>query len=100
MVLIGALNLAVGFCSYEPPPPPPQQLILSAPALPPGTIALGEIPVEVMRAFVAQHPQTAPAAARKLVAADGAVTYEITFGSGSAARTASYTADGAAVTPK
>lgn len=31
MVLIGALNLAIGYCSYDPPPPPPQKIELVIP---------------------------------------------------------------------
>lgn len=31
MILIGAIDLTVGFCSYEPPPPPPQKIELVIP---------------------------------------------------------------------
>lgn len=31
MLLIGAINLGLGFCSYEPPPPPPEKYELHLP---------------------------------------------------------------------
>jgi len=34
MILIGALNLAIGYCSYDPPPPPPQKIELVIPPSP------------------------------------------------------------------
>jgi len=34
MLLIGAIDLAIGFCSYEPAPPPPQKIEL---VIPPST---------------------------------------------------------------
>jgi hypothetical protein len=37
MILIGALNLAIGYCAYEPPPPPPQKIEL---VLPPSSYAV------------------------------------------------------------
>ena len=104
MLLIGAINLALGFCAYDPPPPSTQQLPLSlppptAPPRPPGAIGLGDIPVAVMRTFAVTFPRNAPTAARKLVAADGTVTFELSFGVGSAARRATFREDGTLVAP-
>lgn len=31
MILIGAVNLGIGYCAYEPPPPPPQKIELVLP---------------------------------------------------------------------
>jgi hypothetical protein len=41
MVLIGALNLAIGYCSYDPPPPPPQKIEL---VIPPSSYARATAP--------------------------------------------------------
>lgn len=85
MLLIGAINVGIGFCAYEPPPPAPEQII---PVLPPptsatprtdGSIGLGAIPAAVMRAFAVAYPRQVPSRARKLVAPDGTTTFEISF---------------------
>jgi hypothetical protein len=31
MILIGAINVGLGFCSYEEPPPPPSKIELTIP---------------------------------------------------------------------
>lgn len=31
MILIGALNVTIGYCAYDPPPPPPQKIELVIP---------------------------------------------------------------------
>ncbi len=28
MVLIGIINVAIGYCSYDPPPPPPEKILI------------------------------------------------------------------------
>lgn len=85
MLLIGAINVGIGFCAYEPPPPPPERII---PVLPPptppaprtdGSIGLGAIPAVVMRAFAVAYPRRVPSGAKKLVAPDGTTTFEISF---------------------
>jgi hypothetical protein len=85
MLLIGAINVGIGFCSYEKPPPPPERII---PVLPPptpaapltgGSITLGAIPAAVMRAFAVAYPRHVPSGAKKLVAPDGTTTFEISF---------------------
>lgn len=85
MLLIGAMNVGIGICAYEPPPPEPERII---PVLPPrtepapltdGSIGLGAIPVVVIRAFNSAYPRHAPSAAKKLIGADGSATYEISF---------------------
>lgn len=87
MLLIGVINVGIGFCSYEKPPPPPQPIVLTLPAptvqpkprLAPGAITLGAIPAPVMRAFAVAYPRRVPSGAKKLTAADGTTTYEISF---------------------
>lgn len=85
MLLIGAINVGIGFCSYESPPPAPERII---PVLPPptaaaprtdGSIGLGAIPTPVMRAFAVAYPRQVPSGAKKLVAPDGTTTFEISF---------------------
>lgn len=36
MILIGAINLALGYCAYEPPPPEPEKIQLVIPPSPYG----------------------------------------------------------------
>lgn len=96
MLLIGLLNVGIGFCSYSAPPPPPQriELVLPAPTpiqRAPGTIALGEVPAEVMRTFAITFPRNVPREARKLLAPDGTATYELMWGTGTKA---TFAADG------
>ena len=85
MLLIGAINVGIGFCSYEKPPPPPERIIpvlpppTPAPALTHGAIRLGAIPAAVMRAFAVAYPRHVPSGAKKLVAPDGTTTFEISF---------------------
>jgi hypothetical protein len=31
MILIGVVNLSVGYCSYDPPPPPPEKIEVTIP---------------------------------------------------------------------
>jgi hypothetical protein len=101
MILIGVLNVALGYWLYEPQGDPPQRIVPVVPIIPgpppapEGTITLGEIPVPVMRAFAAQFPRHAPQAARKL---PGDI-YELTFAAPgeTTSQTAKFTADGTLV---
>lgn len=104
MILIGALNLALGFCAYSPPPPPPQVIQPelpppSAPVLEPGGIPLAEVPADVMRAFALAHPRTLPRSAKKLTGPDGAPRYELSFGTGDQVTRVVFHADGTPAAP-
>jgi hypothetical protein len=77
MLLIGAINVALGMCAYEEPGGPPERIVpvlpsTDAPAAP-GAIGLGEVPVPVIKSFALAFPRNAPRAARKLVGADGSL---------------------------
>lgn len=74
MILIGLINVGLGFCTYTPQGDPPERIV---PVLPPsqgsdGTIAGSQIPVEVMRSFITKYPRNAPHA-RRLTTAEGTV---------------------------
>lgn len=95
MVLIGGLNLAIGYCSYRPPHKvEPIKLVLppptDAPTDAPGTISPANLPIEVMRAFALTFPRNAPAAAR----VDGD-RYTVWFAPGNPRRSATFARDGA-----
>jgi hypothetical protein len=88
MLLIGVMNVGIGFCSYEKPPPPPERIVLTLPPPTPrplappatdGSIGLGSIPAAVMRAFAVKYPRHVPSGAKKLPGTDGTATYEISF---------------------
>ncbi len=95
MILIGLINLAIGFGSYNEAPhvqdielhipvrdaPPPQDA--------PGTIGASELPAVVMRAFAIKYPRTIPTGAHK----DGD-TFTIDFPAGAPHHHATYRADG------
>ncbi len=106
MLLIGVLNVGIGFCAYEKPPPPPERIELTLPAptpapvarLAPGAITLGSIPAVVMRAFAVAYPRHVPSGAKKLVATDGTTTYEISFTAPT--RTVVYREDGTFVSER
>lgn len=80
MILIGLLNVGIGFCTYSPQGDPPERII---PVLPPahssdGTVTGAQIPVEVMRSFIAKYPRNAPHA-RRLATPEGNVfEFELT----------------------
>ena len=65
MLLIGAINVAIGFCSYEEPPPPQRMEVHvpGAPPPPPGSLRASDLPADVMRAFAVRYPKTIPAGA-------------------------------------
>ena len=93
MLLIGVINLVIGFLSYKPPPPEPQAIKLNIPRRTPpdaaGTIAPVDLPADVMRAFAIKYPRTLPSGAIH----DGD-TYIVLFPTGAAHKRALYRADG------
>jgi hypothetical protein len=65
MLLIGGVNVAIGFCTYDEPPPP-ERMELDIPGAPPpapGTLRASELPAAVMRAFAVRYPRIVPAGA-------------------------------------
>src|SRR5204863_2226216 len=81
-LLIGAINIAIGFCTYRAPRDPerivPVLPPLAATAREPGELGLGEVPAVVMRAFAVAVPRVFPVRARKLDVA-GATRFELTY---------------------
>ncbi|MDB4957457.1 MAG: hypothetical protein JWO36_5026 [Myxococcales bacterium] len=64
MLLIGAINIALGVCSYESPREPQRiEVDLRDRDAGAGTLGLGQIPADVMRAFAVKYPKTIPAGA-------------------------------------
>ncbi len=70
MVLIGLINLVIGFCSYKDAPTPERIEVhvpvrdAPVPQDAAGTIGASELPAAVMRAFAVKYPRTIPAGAR------------------------------------
>ena len=98
MLVIGGINVAIGMCAYDKGPDHVQRidLALPAPTAPTkveGMLGLGEIPVEVMRAFTKAHPQHVPQSAKKL----DEQTIELTWLENNVRRTGRYRLDGTAV---
>lgn len=94
MLLIGAINIALGFCSYEAPPSNPQRIELKLPsrdaaADAAGTLGLPDIPAPVMRAFAVKYPKTIPAGAQL----EGG-NYVLAFPAGAAHTRAVFAPDG------
>ena len=94
MVAIGAINVALGLCSYRAPPPPERmQVVLPDAAHPPtdaaGTMGASQLPAVVMRAFNLKYPRTIPSGAR--AAGD---TYVVMFPAGAPHTSATFRADG------
>ena len=66
MLVIGAVNVTIGMCSYKAPPPPERiELVIPGHERKPGQLMRSEIPADVMRAFAVKYPRTIP---------DGAMT--------------------------
>jgi hypothetical protein len=64
MVLIGAINVAIGFCTYEEPPAPQRMEVQVPGAAPPrGALRPADLPAAVMRAFAIRYPHVIPAGA-------------------------------------
>ena len=85
MLLIGAINVGIGMCAYDKGPDTVERII---PVLP--TTGVAELPVAVMRAFTAEHPQHAPQGGVKI----DATTYEVRYVDAGAVKSARYHADG------
>ena len=65
MILIGAINVGLGVCTYTragDPEPIHVQPAYDA-GLPPGVLSPGQIPGDVMRAFATKYPRTIPVSA-------------------------------------
>lgn len=96
MILIGAINVALGVCSYEPPEEPQRiDLELAQDAAVPdatNSIARSQIPAEVMRAFVERYPRTLPTGASRV-----GTTYTIAFTSNGSRQQATFLVDGSFV---
>jgi hypothetical protein len=91
MILIGALNVGLGVCTYEPagdPEPirvgPPADASMRA-----GSLAISEIPADVMRAFAVKYPKTIPAGADRV---EGNIV--VLFPQGAAKKRATFRTDG------
>lgn len=92
MILIGAINVGLGICSYEPPREPQRiDLGMAQDAAPDAanSIARSQIPAEVMRAFVTRYPRTVPAGATRV-----GTTYTVAFPPGGTHAFATFQADG------
>jgi hypothetical protein len=64
MLLIGAINVGIGFCTYQEPPPPERiEVHVPGAELPVGALRAADLPVPVMRAFAVKYPRTIPAGA-------------------------------------
>jgi hypothetical protein len=93
MLLIGAINVGIGFWTYKEPPPP-ERMELDIPGATKSTGALrpADLPAPVMRAFAMKYPHTIPAGA-DLVGGN----YVVWFPPGQAHESAVFTPDGAFV---
>jgi hypothetical protein len=94
MLLIGAINLTIGLCSYREPSVPPERIELVLPRPPAdaaGTLGVGDLPTPVMRAFNQRYPRTLPAGAR---ADRDAGTFDVLFAPGAPHHSATFRADG------
>ena len=94
MIVIGAINVALGLCSYVPPSNPQRMevKIPTADARPldaGGTFGASELPAVVMRAFAVKYPRTIPSSARR----DGEL-FVVSFPSGAPRARATFRADG------
>jgi hypothetical protein len=92
MLLIGAINVGLGVCTYRAPSDAPERIVPQLPSAspdPPGTISAGELPAAVMRAFNTRYPRTLPARARIV---DGG--FVVMFPAGAAHASATFRVDG------
>lgn len=91
MLLIGIVNVAIGFCTYDEPPPPQRMEvnIPGAPPAPPGALRASDLPAAVMRAFAVRYPRIIPAGANL-----EAGNYVVLFPAGAAHQRAVFQPDG------
>jgi len=92
MIVIGAINVAIGMCSYEPPHEPQPihlDLAMDAGMDAANSLSPSQLPAEVMRAFVARYPRTIPAGASRVDS-----TYIIAFPLQAPRRHAAFLSDG------
>lgn len=96
MVLIGAVNVAIGFCTYDEPPPP-QRMEVHVPGAesPRGALRPADLPAAVMRAFAIKYPHIIPAGAN---VEHG--NYVVLFPPGQGHERAVFTPDGTFVSEK
>ena len=92
MLLIGALNVTLGMCSYKEPQATERiEVVIPGHERQPDHLMRGEIPADVMRAFAVKYPQTIP---------DGGIrngadnTISVLFPTGSAHKLAVFKQDG------
>jgi len=91
MVLIGAINIGLGVCTYSPAGDP-EPIRVGPPvdaSMRMGSLDVSEIPVDVMRAFAIQYPKTIPAGADR---ASGDIV--VLFPRGAAKQRATFHIDG------
>jgi hypothetical protein len=94
MLLIGLLNVVIGYCSYRAPAQQHEQIKLNlvkrdAAVDGANTIAPSELPADVMRAFAVKYPRTLPTGA---TIENG--TYVIDFPPGAEKHHATFKLDG------
>ena len=92
MLLIAAVNVTIGVCSYkEPAPTEPMEVIIPGHERKPGELKPNEIPADVIRAFAVKYPHTIPAGG---IANGTDNTIIVQFPPGSALHTAVFKTDG------
>jgi len=94
MILIGLVNVFIGFCVYQKPSDKHEAIKLNlirrdAAVDAINTIAPSELPAEVMRAFAVKYPQTLPVGATIISGA-----YVVQFPPGKPHQTATFKPDG------
>ena len=104
MLLICAINVGIGMCAYDRGPEHTQRMDLvlpppSPPTRPKDALGLGEVPVEVIRAFNQSYPQRAPQSAKKIDDGAGGAIIEIYFLDKRVRRVARFHPDGTLIPP-
>jgi hypothetical protein len=92
MIVIGAINVGLGVCSYEAPKdsqPIDLGLTRDAGVDAANSMSASQLPREVMRAFAIRYPRTIPIGASHVDS-----TYVVAFPPGATHRTATFLIDG------